>query len=160
MQKFSDLVRFVVGLIVMYTIYRLHSMGVFTKIGVLFSGMAFEQRGGFGSVSGIVLDLLPVVVDSVCFIGGIALAFGGFCWKLTAPLFHKLLLLIDAKLETVGIDIYDEENHEPKLETTVGELKVNITRDDVEDWFSSLEETLDSISERLALLEGEDDDVR
>ena len=148
MKTFNDTVRFVVGLVVMYAAYRLHAAGVFTRLGSLI-GFSSGYGSGYGGVSDILLTVLPTVVDSVCFIGSVALAFFGFCWKALKPLAHKLLLLLDRKLESYGIDIYEQDNL-PKIDT-------DIDADALTEVLEDLNESIDSISERLSLIEGSDE---
>jgi hypothetical protein len=103
--QFSQTVRFVVGLIVMYSIYQLHSAGVFVRIGSLFSG---ELRGsGFGGATEVLIGIIPVLVDSIAFIGSITLTFFLFMWRALKPSVTKLMVLLDKKLESYGIDLYE-----------------------------------------------------
>jgi len=103
--QFSQTVRFVVGLIVMYSIYLLHSAGVFVRIGSLFSG---ELRGsGFGGATEVLIGIIPVLVDSIAFIGSITLTFFLFMWRALKPSVTKLMVLLDKKLESYGIDLYE-----------------------------------------------------
>ena len=108
MTKFSDTVRFVVGLLVMYIVYQLHTAGVFVRIGSFldFSG---SHNGAFGGVSDVILGIIPVVVDAVMVVGTLSLAFFGFCWKALKPISVKLAILLDRKLEEYGVDLYELE---------------------------------------------------
>jgi len=110
--KFSDTIRFVVGLIVMYAIYRIHQTGFFYNIADLFSDRGY--RGGYGSVSNILLDIVPLLVDSVCFIGGLALTFLTFLSKAVTPFFVKVLRLFDKYLESKGVDLFEFDDEKEK----------------------------------------------
>lgn len=107
--KFSDTVRFVVGLLVMYIVYQLHSAGVFVRLGSFFD-FSGSHSGAFGGVSDVILGIVPVVVDAICVVGTLSLAFFGLCWKALRPLCVKLAILLDRKLEEYGIDLYELES--------------------------------------------------
>jgi len=102
--KFSETVKFIVGILVMYAVWQLHKAGVFTRIGTF---LDFSGRNNFGGVTDVLLGVLPVVVDAVCVVGSISLAFFGLCWKAIRPLFIKLAVLLDKKLEEYGVDLYE-----------------------------------------------------
>ena len=103
--QFSQTVRFIVGLVVMYAIYQLHSAGVFIRIGSLFSG---NLRGnGFGGATEVLIGIIPVLVDSVAFVGSLTLTFFLFIWRALKPSVTKLTILLDKKLESYGIDLYE-----------------------------------------------------
>ena len=102
--KFSETVKFIVGVLVMYVAWQLHTAGVFTRIGTF---LDFSGRNNFGGVTDVLLGVLPVVVDAVCVVGSISLAFFGLCWKALRPLCLKLAVLLDKKLEGYGVDLYE-----------------------------------------------------
>lgn len=102
--KFSETVKFIVGILVMYAVWQLHKAGVFTRIGTF---LDFSGRNNFSGVTDVLLGVLPVVVDAVCVVGSISLAFFGLCWKAIRPLFIKLAVLLDKKLEEYGVDLYE-----------------------------------------------------
>jgi len=104
--KFSDTVKFVVGCFTIYLIWQLHKAGVFFRIGSLFDFGASP----YGSVTNIILGIVPVVCDAVIVVGGVALAVYGFIWRSLSPVLMKLLRLLDAKLEEYGIDLIEFEN--------------------------------------------------
>ena len=140
--KFSDTVRFVVGLMVCYAVWQLHSAGVFVRLGsfVDFSG---SHSGGFGGVSDVILGIVPVVVDAVCVVGTLALAFFAFCWKALRPLVVKGGILLDRKLEDYGIDLYELES-----QITIKDAPKNLDVD-------KLTAALLELSDRLTALEQE-----
>ncbi len=111
MKKQSETVRFVVGLIVMYAIFRIHQTGFFYDVAGLFSRNSV--RGGFSGVSDVILGVVPVVVDAVCFAGAMALAFYTLLAKAVRPLCLKLIRLLDKKLEELGIDLIEFEDEKP-----------------------------------------------
>ena len=105
MKEFSQTVRFVVGLIVMYAIYQLHNAGVFVRIGNLFDLRSPATE--FGGVTDVLMGVVPVLVDSITFIGSIALTFSLFIWRGLKPYAIKLAVLLDKKLEGYGVDLYE-----------------------------------------------------
>ena len=140
--SFSDTVRFVVGLLVMYIAWQLHRAGVFVRLGSFFD-FSGSHSGGLGGVSDIILGIVPVVVDAVMVVGTLSLAFFGFCWKAIRPLSVKVAILLDRKLEEYGVDLYElESNVSPKAPPK--NLDV-----------SKLEDLLLDISDRITALEQE-----
>lgn len=101
--KFSDTVKFVVGCFTIYLIWQLHKAGVFYRIGSLLDFGA----SSYGSVTNIILGIVPVVCDAIIVVGGVALAVYGFLWRAVSPVCTKLLRLLDAKLEEYGIDLIE-----------------------------------------------------
>jgi hypothetical protein len=140
--KFSDTVRFITGLLVMYIAWQLHNAGVFVRLGSFFD-FSGSHRGSFGGVSDIILGVVPVVVDAVMVVGTLSLAFFGFCWKAVKPLCVKLAILLDRKLEEYGVDLYE-------LEARVAPKPAPKNLD-----VDKLEELLLDISDRITALEQE-----
>lgn len=140
--KFSDTVRFVVGLLVMYIVYQLHSAGVFVRLGSFFD-FSGSHSGAFGGVSDVILGIVPVVVDAVCVVGTLSLAFFGLCWRAVRPLVTKVLILLDRKLEEYGIDLYELD----------GQLNAHEAPKNLD--VAKLEELLLDISDRITALEQE-----
>jgi len=97
----------------MYAIYRVHQTGFFYNVSDLFFDRGY--RGGFGSVSDILLDIIPLLVDSVCFVGGLALTFFTFLSKAVTPFFVKLLRLFDKYLESKGVDLFEFDDEQEKV---------------------------------------------
>ena len=145
----SPVLRFIVGLAMIYFVWTLASAGVFHKAINLFRGNA-----GFSGVTDLALDILPYAVDTVMLFGTIGIAIWAFLLKAVTPLATKLLRLLDAKLEDYGIDLFEFEDEKPAPEQEVDEkpeldvLKLN-------DVLSDIDQSLDSLSDRIALLEGE-----
>ena len=104
MNKFSETVKFIVGILVMYAVWQLHTAGVFTRLGTFFN---LSGRGNFGGVTEVLLGIVPVMVDAVCVVGSISLAFFGLCWRALRPVAVKLAVLLDKKLEEYGADLYE-----------------------------------------------------
>lgn len=140
--RFSDTVRFVVGLFVMYTAWQLHTAGVFVRLGSFFD-FSGSHSGGFGGVSDIILGVVPVVVDAVMVVGSLSLAFFAFCWKALRPICVKLAILLDKKLEEYGIDLYELDS-----QIVIQKSPKNLDVD-------KLEALLLDISDRITALEQE-----
>lgn len=126
----------------MYVAWQLHSAGTFVRLGSFFD-FSGSHSGGFGGVSDVILGVVPVVVDSVCVIGTLTLAFFAFCWRAIRPLATKLAILLDRKLEEYGVDLYElKSNVSPKAPPK------NLDVD-------KLESLLLDISDRITALEQE-----
>ncbi len=98
--------QFIAGCLVIYLTYQLHSAGWFAAAASVFSSPS--DLNGFGnSVLDLFWSALPLVVDAVCTVGIIALTFLTFIWRLVRPLCVKLAILLDKKLESYGIDLYE-----------------------------------------------------
>ena len=139
--KPSKSLQFIVGCAMIYFVWQLASHGWFDRVPALFN----SSKDGFsGGASDLLLDLLPYVVNTVCLFGTITIAGYGLMLKAVKPLGLKLLRILDAKLETMGIDLIEFSDEKP--EVVVEEPKVL----DVD----ALESALNGISKRLAELEG------
>ena len=138
MNKFSDTVKFVVGILVMYITWQLHSAGVFSRIGsfIDFSG---SHNGAFGGVSDVILGIVPVVVDAVIVVGTVSLAFFSLIWKAVRPLAIKSMILLDRKLEDYGVDLYELET-EINIQKNPKNLDVDKLEEVLEDLESRIEE--------------------
>jgi len=137
MSKFNDTVKFVVGVAVMYLAWQLHNAGVFARLGNLFD---LSSHRNFGGVTDVLLGVIPVVVDAVCVVGSVALAFFGLCWKALRPVCVKLAVLLDKKLEGYGVDLYE-----------IGGVHVPAAPKGLD--VDKLAATLQDISDRLELIE-------
>ena len=104
MNSKNKALRFIVGAFVIYLTYQLHAAGWFaTAASLLFS----SGYGGFGSgLTDLVLSALPLIVDAVCVVGAISIAFSQLVWGLVKPTAHRLLWLLDAKLEEYWYDLF------------------------------------------------------
>ena len=144
--KLNRSFQFFVGLGVMLLAYRLWQMG-------FFSMLVYEAEGaeGFSSVASSALDvLLPLVFDTVCLIGLLALSAIGMGWRAISPLINKGYQLVDAKVEELtGFDLPNLPSEHP----TEDEIEVE---DEPELDVNALENVLTSISDRLAKLEVKD----
>ena len=129
MKKQSETVRFVVGLIVMYAIFRIHQTGFFYDVAGLFSRNSY--RSGFSGVSDVILGVVPVIVDAVCFAGAMALAFYSLISKAVKPLCLKLLRLLDTKLESLGIDLIEFEDEKPEPKCNCAHCPLNEVKHEV-----------------------------
>ncbi|MGI9460538.1 MAG: hypothetical protein ACR2NF_11110 [Pirellulales bacterium] len=96
--------QFIAGVFVIYLTYQLHAAGWFAAVASVLSA---PEDGFRGSVLDLFTSALPLVVDAICTVGIIALAFLTFIYRLAKPLFVKLLILLDKKLESYGIDLYE-----------------------------------------------------
>lgn len=144
----SPVLRFIVGCALIWFAWSLVEAGFVQKLFNLFRG-----NSGFAGVSDLLLDVLPYLVDTIMLFGTVAIAIWAFFLKAVTPLATKLLRLLDARLESYGVDLWDFDEEEkpvaqpePKLELDVAELNAVL---------SELDESIDSLSERLAVLEGE-----
>ena len=96
--------QFITGCFVIYLTYQLHAAGWFAAAASVLSA---PEEGLKGSVLDLFMSALPLVVDAVCTVGIIALTFLTFLWRLVKPLAVKLAILLDKKLESYGIDLYE-----------------------------------------------------
>ena len=129
--------QFITGCFVIYLTWQMHSAGWFAAAASLFSTGSYNYNGFSGSVMDLFLSLLPLVVDAVCTVGIVALAFFTFVWRLIKPLVIKLAILLDKKLEEYGIDLYELEltaSPEPRkldlteLENVLGRILDRVQR--------------------------------
>ncbi len=97
----------IVGCFVIYLAWQMHSAGWFAAAGSYLSVGEYSYDGFSGSVLDLLWSLLPLVIDSLCTVGIIAMAFFTFLWRLIRPLCVKLAILMDKKLEDYGIDLYE-----------------------------------------------------
>lgn len=141
----SPVLRFIVGLAMIYFAWSLVEAGFVQKIFNLFRGNA-----GFAGVTDLALDVLPYLVDTVMLFGTIGIAIWAFFLKAVTPLASKLLRLLDAKLEVYGIDLWDFDDKKP-----VKKDSKEVDVDELNAVLSDIDESIDSLSERLALLEGD-----
>ena len=107
--KAPKTLQFIVGCAMIYLAWHLADAGWFGRIVHLFSG----PEGFRGGLSDLLLDLLPYVVDTVCLFGSLAIAFYGFLARALKPVAMKLLRMLDAKLESMGIDLMDFDQEKP-----------------------------------------------
>ena len=141
----SKVLRFIVGCGVIYLAWRLAQAGWFNRIAGIFSSNSSE--GFSGGLSDLLLDILPYVVDTVCLFGSIGIAVYGFLWKAISPFFMKVAMLVDAQLESYGLDIWQ---FDIELDDDADDYEV-IDRDlDVD----ALENALNNIMDRLDKIEG------
>jgi hypothetical protein len=98
--------QFIAGAFIIYMAWQLHSAGWFAAAASLLSQP--QELNGFGnSVLDLLWSALPLLVDAVCTVGIIGLTFVTFIWRLVRPLCIKLAILLDKKLESYGIDLYE-----------------------------------------------------
>jgi hypothetical protein len=129
--------QFIMGCFIIFLAWEMHSAGWFAAAASLFSTGGYDYNGFSGSVMDLFLSLLPLVVDAVCTVGIVALAFFTFVWRLIKPLVIKLAILLDKKLEGYGIDLYELEltaSPEPRkldlteLENVLGRILDRVQR--------------------------------
>ena len=121
-----------------YLAWQLAQAGWFDRIPAIFSG---AKEGFSGGASDLLMDAIPYLVNTVCLFGTIGIAIYGFLMKALKPLGMKVLRLLDAKLEDLGIDLIEFDD-EPAREVDTHEL----------------EDVLVTILSRLEDLEKEDSD--
>ena len=140
--KPSKSLQFIAGCAMIYFVWQLASHGWFDRVPALFNS---NDKGLSGGASDLLLDVLPYLVNTVCLFGTIAIAVYGLMLKAIKPLGLKLLRVLDAKLEEMGIDLIEFSDESPEVDVEEPkELDIN-----------ALEEALNGISKRLAKLEGE-----
>ena len=145
----SPVLRFIVGLAMIWFMYQLVQAGVIHKVINIFRG-----NQGFAGVTDLALDVLPYAVDTVMLFGTIGIAIWAFLRKAVTPLATKLLRLLDAKLEEKGIDLWDfDDEKAPEPVKDNEPLEIDVAK--LNEVLSDLDESVDSVSQRLALLEGE-----
>lgn len=132
--------QFISGVFVIYLTYQLHAAGWFASA---VSVLSAPDEGFRGSVLDLFMSALPLVVDAVCTVGIIALTFLTFLWRLVRPLGIKLAVLLDKKLESYGIDLYELDAN-----STPAPRKLDLTE---------LENVLGRILDRVQKLENRDD---
>ena len=131
--------QFIAGVFTMYLAWQLHSHGWFEAAAGVPSAPAYD--GGFrGSVLDLFMSALPLLVDAVCTVGIISITFFTFIWRLVRPLVIKLATLLDKKLESYGIDLYEIE-----VSNSPAPRKLDL---------SELENVLSRILSRISDLEG------
>ncbi len=133
--------QFITGCFVIYLTYQLHAAGWFAAAASVFSA---SGDGFQGSVLDLFMSALPLVVDAVCTVGIIALTFLTFLWRLFKPLAVKLAILLDKKLESYGIDLYELDAN-----FTPAPRKLDLTE---------LENVLGRILDRVQNLEDKNDE--
>ncbi len=132
--------QFIAGVFVIYLTYQLHAAGWFAAAASVLSA---PEEGFRGSILDLFMSALPLVVDAVCTVGIIALTFLTFLWRLVKPLVVKLAILLDKKLESYGIDLYELD-----ASFTPAPRKLDLTE---------LENVLGRILDRVQKLEKKDD---
>ncbi len=132
--------QFIAGVFVIYLTYQLHAAGWFAAAASVLSA---PEEGFRGSILDLFMSALPLVVDAVCTVGIIALTFLTFLWRLVKPLVVKLAILLDKKLESYGIDLYELD-----ASFTPAPRKLDLTE---------LENVLGRILDRVQKLESKDD---
>ena len=132
--------QFIAGVFVIYLTYQLHAAGWFAAATSVLSA---PEEGFRGSVLDLFMSALPLVVDAVCTVGIIALTFLTFLWRLVKPLAVKFAVLLDKKLESYGIDLYELD-----ASFTPAPRKLDLTE---------LENVLGRILDRVQKLENKDD---
>ena len=133
--------QFITGVFVIYLTYQLHAAGWFAAAASVLSA---PEEGFRGSVLDLFMSALPLVVDAVCTVGIIALTFLTFLWRLVKPLAVKLAVLLDKKLESYGIDLYELDAN-----FTPAPRKLDLTE---------LENVLGRILDRVQKLENDNDE--
>jgi len=127
--------QFISGAFIIYMAWQLHSSGWFAAASSVFSQP--QELDGFGnSVLDLLLSALPLFVDGVCTVGIIGLALVKIIWRLVRPLYIKLAILLDKKLESYGFDLYELDGQMqpaprgldlPELENVIGRILSRIS---------------------------------
>lgn len=137
--KNNKMFQCIVGCFVIYLAWQLHSAGWFAAAADALSGNSFSRDGFGSSVLNLLWSALPLVVDALCTVGIIAIAFVTFLWRVIKPFTLKLAVLLDKKLEGYGIDLYELD-----LKTTPAPRKLDL---------AALENVLGGILDRVQNIE-------
>ena len=136
--------QFITGCFVIYLTYQLHAAGWFAAVAAYFSTGSYSYDGFSGTMLDLFWSALPLVVDAICTVGIIALTFLTFIWRLFKPLAVKLAILLDKKLESYGIDLYELDANQPPAPRKLD--------------LSELENVLGRILDRVQKLEDNNDE--
>lgn len=146
METKNKTLRFIVGCGVIYLAWQLADAGWFARIYNVFNSSS-DLNGFRGGFSDLLLSALPYLVDTICLFGSIAIAVYGLIWKALSPFCTKLAMLVDAHLESYGLDLWTFD-----IELDEGEEDYEVIDNDID--VDALENALNSISERLDAIEG------